>query len=140
MYILKKFKFHIAALLAILISFLSYNAFGFDIDKKNTAFLESYGWTVEKHYTDSSEIIVPSPFDMVYENYNLIQLDAGLDLRPYMGKNGTRYTYIVTNYPVESEDTVYANVIVIDGKCVAGDIMTIPIDGFIHPLSFVPHR
>ncbi len=140
MYILKKFKFDIAALLAILILFLSYNAFGFDIDKKNIAFLESYGWKVEKHYTDSSEIIVPSPFDMVYENYNLIQLDAGLDLRPYTGKSGTRYTYIVTNYPVESADTVYANVIVIDGECVAGDIMTIPIDGFIHPLSFVPYR
>lgn len=140
MYIFKKFKFHIAALLAILILFLSYNAFGFDIDKKNIAFLESYGWKVENHFNDCAEIIVPSPFDMVYENYNLIQLDAGLDLRPYMGKSGTRYTYIVTNYPVESDDTVYANVIVIDGECVAGDIMTIPIDGFIHPLSFVPYR
>lgn len=135
---IKENKYRILALSALLICVGCYSVFGFNADKVNTEFLQSYGWETTGHYTDKSDIIIPSPFDMVYKNYNLLQLDSGLDLEPYMGKSGTRYTYIVTNYPLNCEETVYANVIVIENKCVAGDIMTVPIDGFIHPLSFRP--
>lgn len=134
---LKKYKLFIVLSLVIL-GLSIFSVYGFNQDKENVDFLKNYGWEVESQSCDKLDIIVPSPFDMVYENYNLLQLDAGLDLSPYMGKSGTRYTYIVTNYPLECKDIVYANVIVIDGKCVGGDIMTIPIDGFIHPLSFAP--
>lgn len=136
----KKFKFHIIAILAIVVCGISYSVFGFDINKENIFFLNGYGWEVQSPYTDKADIIVSSPFDMVYENYNLLQKDAGLDLRPYCGKSGIRYTYVVTNYPIKTDEIVYANVIVIEGKCVAGDIMTVPIDGFIHSLSFNPEK
>ena len=104
----------------------------------NIEFLNSYGWNVEETYTSKSDIIIPQPFVNVYENYNNLQLESGLDLLPYCGKEGTRYTYRVTNYPIDVHDTVYANVIVIDNTCVGGDIMTLPLDGFMHALSYKP--
>ena len=72
----------------------------------------------------------------MYENYNDIQLKAGLDLRPYMGMKGVRYTYIVENYPKDVGEEVRANVICINKEPVGGDIMTVSIRGFIHSLNF----
>lgn len=99
-------------------------------------FLGTYGWECEAKYTDKSEVIIPGPFDLVYENYNEIQLEAGLDLRNYMGKKCTRYTYVITNYPKDTGETVYANVIVCMGKCIGGDICTVSLGGFMHSLKY----
>ena len=43
--------------------------------------------------------------------------------------------YSVVNYPIDTGETVYANVICIDGKPVAGDVMTVGINGFMHSLN-----
>ena len=107
-----------------------------ETDVKNIEFLESYGWETYARPIESEEVIIPDPFDRVYENYNKIQIEAGLDLTPYKGMSGTRYTYIVTNYPLDVGEAVRANVICIDGKPVAGDIMTVSINGFMHSLNF----
>ena len=92
--------------------------------------------TTSAKAVESEEITIPKPFDKVYENYNEIQLRAGLDLTPYMGMSGIRYTYTVKNYPVYVGEEVRANVICIDGKPVAGDIMTVSLSGFMHSLEF----
>lgn len=105
-------------------------------DAGNVEFLESYGWQVDKRAVDEAEVIIPKPFDRVYENYNKLQLKAGLDLTPYQGMRGRRYTYIVKNYPREVGEEVRANVICIDGERVAGDIMTVSANGFMHSLNF----
>jgi len=84
----------------------------------------------------SEREIINTLFDRVYENYNDIQLKAGLDLRPYMGMKGVRYTYIVENYPKDVGEEVRANVICINNEPVGGDIMTVSIRGFIHSLNF----
>ena len=89
-----------------------------ETDTNNIVFLKGYGWEVRTKSVEKEDIIIPKPFDRVYENYNDIQLKAGLDLRPYMGMKGVRYTYIVNNEPV------------------GGDIMTVSIRGFIHSLNF----
>ena len=99
-------------------------------------FLESYGWRVDKKAVDEADVIIPKPFDRVYESYNEMQKRAGLDLTPYMGMRGKRYTYIVTNYPCDVGGEVRANVICINGECVAGDIMTVSARGFMHSLLF----
>ncbi len=98
-------------------------------------FLESYGWEVDKTPTDMAEVTIPEEFDEVYKNYNRIQEKSQLDLSPYKGMKGTRYTFIVKNYPTDVGETVYANVIVIDSTPVAGDIMTVSLNGFMHSLS-----
>ena len=107
-----------------------------ETDTNNIVFLKEYGWEVRTKSVEKEDIIIPKPFDRVYENYNDIQLKAGLDLRPYMGMKGVRYTYIVENYPKDVGEEVRANVICINNEPVGGDIMTVSIRGFIHSLNF----
>ena len=107
-----------------------------ETDTNNIVFLKGYGWEVRTKSVEKEDIIIPKPFDRVYENYNDIQLKAGLDLRPYMGMKGVRYTYIVENYPKDVAEEVRANVICINNEPVGGDIMTVSIRGFIHSLNF----
>ena len=106
-----------------------------ETDTNNIVFLKGYGWEVRTKSVEKEDIIIPKPFDRVYENYNDIQLKAGLDLRPYMGMKGVRYTYIVENYPKDVGEEVRANVICINNEPVGGDIMTVSIRGFIHSLN-----
>lgn len=107
-----------------------------ETDTNNIVFLKGYGWEVRTKSVEKEDIKIPKPFDRVYENYNDIQLKAGLDLRPYMGMKGVRYTYIVENYPKDVGEEVRANVICINNEPVGGDIMTVSIRGFIHSLNF----
>ena len=107
-----------------------------ETDTNNIVFLKGYGWEVRTKSVEKEDIIIPKPFDRVYENYNDIQLKAGLDLRPYMGMYGVRYRYIVENYPKDVGEEVRANVICINNEPVGGDIMTVSIRGFIHSLNF----
>ena len=107
-----------------------------ETDTNNIVFLKGYGWEVRTKSVEKEDIIIPKPFDRVYENYNDIQLKAGLELRPYMGMKGVRYTYIVENYPKDVGEEVRANVICINNEPVGGDIMTVSIRGFIHSLNF----
>ena len=107
-----------------------------ETDTNNIVFLKGYGWEVRTKSVEKEDIIIPKPFDRVYENYNDIQLKAGLDLRPYMGMKGVRYTYIVEIYPKDVGEEVRANVICINNEPVGGDIMTVSIRGFIHSLNF----
>lgn len=50
------------------------------------------------------------------------------------GKTVKRYTYIIHNYPDET-DQVRANLLVYDGKVIGGDICTLALDGFMHGFS-----
>lgn len=105
-------------------------------NKDNIEFLKSYGWEVSKTPLETKEIKIPKEFDEVYKNYNLLQIEAGLNLLNYRGKTGTRYTYEVLNYPIKTDEQVRANVIVIDNTPVAGDIMTVSLSGFMHSLYY----
>lgn len=110
--------------------------YGEDSDEsKCREFLSGYGWEVSESADSRAQVRIPDVFDKVYENYNVIQKSSGLDLMPYCGKSGIRYTFIVTNYPVDVGEPVYANVIIIDGKPVGGDIMTVSLSGFMHGLG-----
>ena len=125
------------AILIIAVTAVSFAVFASNSDSaEGAAALEDYGWVVDKKPVDEAEVIIPNPFDLVYKNYNEIQLEAGLDLTPYMGMSGRRYTYIVKNYPKDVGEQVYANVICINGEVVAGDIMTVSLGGFMHSLKY----
>lgn len=104
--------------------------------KKNIKFLAEYGWVTEEKEIETEEIFIPQDFDDVYENYNELQKQVGLDLEKYKGKKAVRYTYIVKNYPKEENGEVRANVICVHGTPVAGDIMTVNLGGFMHSLKF----
>ena len=128
---------YFAAVVIIIITTLAFVLFAKgETDMNNVSFLRSYGWEVDDRAVESAEVIIPDPFDRVYENYNKIQIKAGLDLRPYMGMHGVRYTYIVENYPADVGEQVRANVLCVDGEPVGGDIMTVSLHGFMHSLLF----
>ncbi len=129
------YSFIIVVVLIIIISVI-FTVYGDRDDIKTVCrFLESYGWEVDNAPIDTADVIIPKEFDEVYKNYNVIQKKSKLDLSPYKGMNGTRYTFIVKNYPIDVGETVYANVIVVNSQPVAGDIMTVSLDGFMHGLG-----
>ena len=132
----KRAMMYFTAVIVIMATTLVFVMFASGAGEEQLEFLRGYGWEVGSRAVEKADIIIPDPFDRVYESYNEIQLRAGLDLRPYMGKKGVRYTYIVQNYPYDMGEDVRANVICIDGKPVGGDIMTVSISGFMHSLNF----
>lgn len=132
-------KMYVFAIIIISLITVAFVVFASDIDEENVKFLAQLGWRIDEECVDFDDIIIPEPFDLVYENYNKIQLQSGFDLRPYKGMKGKRYTYKVLNYPIKVNEDVFANVIWINSKPVGGDICTVSLDGFMHGLKDVLH-
>ena len=133
----RKMLYIIAATMILLIT-AAFIAFGDEsIDVKNAEFLAEYGWEISEKSIETANVNIPEPFDLVYENYNKMQLEAGLDLKPYMGRKAVRYTYEVLNFPYDEPKNVRANVLCVDDEPVAGDIMTVAADGFMAGLDFL---
>ena len=94
-------------------------------------FLAQFGWEVEAEPLEVTKIRIPEEFDKVMKSYNELQRGQGLDLAKYRGKEVTRYTFAVTNYP-DYKGTVMANVILWRGRVIAGDLCSSDVTGFIH--------
>lgn len=134
---MRRIKMYFAAVVIIVFTAAAFIIFASGADNNaNIEFLRGYGWDVNERPVDDADVIIPDPFDLVYTNYNSLQLKAGLDLTPYKGMSGKRYTYKVANYPEDVGEDVFANVICIDGAPVAGDIMTVSLSGFMHSLNY----
>ncbi len=100
------------------------------------AFLSQFGWEVVSDPVEVREIVIPAEFDAVYEKYNALQREHGLDLSDYSAQRAKRWTYEIKNYPgYENSGLVQANIFVLDGKVIGGDICSLEKDGFMH--SFV---
>lgn len=94
-------------------------------------FLSQFGWKTSGQPAETRDISIPTVFNDTYEKYNQIQKSQGMDLKKYMGKLCKQYTYDITNYE-GSDQKVRANVLVIDGKVIGGDISSTNLDGFMH--------
>lgn len=95
-----------------------------------TAFLAQFGWETEKTPLEEVKIRIPTEFDKVMNSYNELQRGQGLDLSKYRGKEVTRYTFRITNYP-DYDGEVMANVIIYKNRVIGGDICTSDVTGFI---------
>ena len=93
-------------------------------------FLAQFGWEVENEPLEEVKINIPTEFDKVMNAYNELQRSQGLDLTKYRGRDVTRYTFRVTNYP-DYTGTVLANVITYKGKVIGGDLCSSDVTGFI---------
>lgn len=133
---MKKMLFYVSIVAAIVTITAVCLAFAKEDDLKNIEFLAEYGWEVQPAAIEKEKVEIPEQFDDVYNNYNQLQKRAGLDLTKYKGKKGVRYTYVVLNYPYDVGEPVRANLICVEGEPVAGDIMTVSIDGFMHSLNY----
>lgn len=93
-------------------------------------FLSQFGWEVTAEPVEIKTVTVPAEFDKVFSAYNEIQKAQGLNLSKFKGKDVTRYTLCVTNYP-EYEGTVYANVLVYRNRVIGGDVCSADASGFV---------
>ncbi len=93
-------------------------------------FLSQFNLEVDPEPLEELQIKIPTEFNRVYENYNNIQKENGLNLEKYKGKDCTRYTYKVLNYEGEKSG-VRVNLIIFDGKVIAGDICSVELGGFM---------
>ena len=95
------------------------------------AFLNRFGWEVSAEPNETVNVTVPDEFDDIFEGYNALQREQGLDLSRYRRKTVTRYTYTVTNYP-DYAGEVFATLLVYRGRVIGGDICSADANGFIH--------
>lgn len=100
-----------------------------DSDVARAAFLAEYGWEISTVPTEVCDVVIPERFNQTYERYNALQQTQGFDLADYKGKRAKRYTYRVLNHP--SGDAVQANLLVLNGQVIGGDLCTLAPDGFM---------
>ncbi|HIZ56447.1 MAG TPA: DUF4830 domain-containing protein [Firmicutes bacterium] len=99
--------------------------------EEQAEFLSRYGWEIDLEAVEKTQITIPADWEEVYTRYNELQKTEGFDLYPYRGQQAERFRYPVTNYPDHPEN-VYADLLVIDGMIVGGDICCVELDGFLH--------
>lgn len=100
-----------------------------------TGFLSQFGWEFEETPIEEVTMKIPAEFDKVMNAYNELQKNQGLDLSKYKGKQVTRYTYKITNYP-NYNGTVFANVILYKNKVIGGDVCSADVTGFISGFEY----
>lgn len=97
-----------------------------------TAYLSFLGYTVDDGSEIKTEIKIPQNFSKIYSEYNNTQKVAGYDLSKYSGQQAIMYTYSLSGF--KDCNNAYANLIVLDGKIIGGDISSIENGGFTLPL------
>ena len=99
------------------------------------AYLKELGWEVDEEPVESMELELPEELTGSYAAYNELQLAQGFDLRDYLGKSVSRWTYQVRNYPDRPED-VQLNLYLLADRPVAGDVIAGGEGGFQATLRY----
>ncbi|MBE7021885.1 MAG: DUF4830 domain-containing protein [Ruminococcaceae bacterium] len=97
--------------------------------------LALYGWEVDPAGETERFTTIPDPLDAVYIEYNRLQTVCGFDLSRYCGKRVACYGYPVLNFPYPTEEPVFVNLLVYEGRLIGGDCMSRALDGFMLPLD-----
>ena len=87
-----------------------YNFNNIKTNQDRVDFLKQFGWEVEEDPIEIMEIRIPKEFDKVYQSYNELQKEVGLDLEKYKGRRVKRYTYKVLNHPSSKDVEVRGNI------------------------------
>lgn len=102
---------------------------------QRVAYLQSLGWEVEPEPVETLQFLLPQELAEPYLSYNELQKEQGFDLSQCCGKQVSRFTYTVTNYPGRAEG-VQANLYVCEELPAAGDICCPGEGGFQSTLKF----
>ncbi len=107
-------------------------------ESERLTFLSQFGWDVDPDPVKVEEVIIPTEFNEVYEKYNQLQISQNFDLTAYAGKCVKKWTYAVKNYPDYPEESgfVQANMLVLDGVVIGGDVSSIEENGFMNTFDF----
>jgi len=98
-------------------------------NEDRVAYLEDLGWQIQPEPLETLQFILPEALEEPYLSYNTLQMAQGFDLSACCGKQISRYTYAVTNYPGRPTG-VQANLYLCEEQPVAGDIFCPGTDGF----------
>lgn len=102
---------------------------------ERVAYLQDLGWQVTEEPVTTLQFLLPAKLSGDYIEYNQLQRTQGFDLEQCCGKQVTRYTYAVINYPGHP-DGVQVNLYVCEEAPVAGDVVCTGVDGFQAALTF----
>ena len=102
---------------------------------QRVAYLQSLGWEVEPEPVETLQFLLPESLEEPYVTYNQLQLEQGFDLSACCGKQVSRFTYKVTNYP-DHPIGVQLNLYVCENLPVAGDVCSPGAGGFQAGLLF----
>lgn len=106
-----------------------------DTEESRTDYLKDLGWEISPDPVATLQLRLPDPLTEDYKAYNKLQKEQGFDLEDIRGRQVTRYTYTVLNYPGRP-DGVQANLYLCEGIPAAGDIIVTGADGFQAKLAF----
>jgi hypothetical protein len=95
-------------------------------------YLQSLGWDVSGEPV-CDQVLMPDSFSDAYSGFLAIQEKGGFDLTACAGQTVTRYTFTLNNYPT-GEQGILADVMVLDGRIVGGEIRSPKLDGFMRAL------
>ena len=107
-----------------------------EVEAQLTDYLTGLGWEI----TDPpvlEQVLLPDTFGPEFDQYLALQEAGGFDLLPYAGQTVLRYSYTVTNYPT-GETGVLADLLVLDGTIIGGELRSSQLDGFMAPLAARP--
>jgi len=104
-------------------------------NEERIAYLQSFGWEVSPEPLETLQFLLPAHLAEPYVTYNELQKTQGFDLSACCGKQLTRYTYQVTNYP-DRPDDIQLNLYICEEAPVAGDVLCPGSDGFQHTLEY----
>lgn len=99
------------------------------------AYLQDLGWAVRPEPLETLQLLLPEELTGAYAVYNELQQSQGFDLSDCCGRQVSRYTYAVSNYPGYPEG-VQLNLYVCGGAAVAGDVIAAGADGFQGTLCY----
>ena len=102
---------------------------------ERVAYLRELGWEIDPEPLTTLQFLLPPKLSGDYITYNDLQKSQGFDLETCCGKQVTRYTYTVTNYPGISQG-VQANLYLCEDTVIAGDIFCTGENGFQTTLEF----
>lgn len=102
---------------------------------ERVAYLRELGWEIDSEPLTTLQFLLPPKLSGDYITYNDLQKSQGFDLETCCGKQVTRYTYTVTNYP-QRPDGVQLNLYICENLPVAGDVVCTGTDGFQDTLVF----
>lgn len=103
------------------------------VEASQTAYLSDLGWEVSGP-PETDQVLLPEEFGPEFDRYLSLQREGGFDLTQYAGETVTRYSYPIANYPT-GEAHVYADLLVLNGKIIGGELRSSQLDGFMAALT-----
>ena len=98
------------------------------------SFLAGLGWEIDPESEDVRTVQFPDTLSGALADYNEMQLAQGYDLNRHLGDHCQQYTYLLNNYPDDSQ-TVLVTLDIQGRRVIAGDIHSTALNGFMHGLK-----